>query len=109
MEYATGLIRGLDDVRDYTIADVAEIVGKAWLSEEKTTVDLREYMPPIWNQGSLGSCTAHGLAALVCYYQLRKHGKYTMPSRLFLYKTARYLARINGDKGAYVKSAMGGV
>ncbi len=51
-----------------------------------TSVDLRSKMPPIIDQGSLGSCTACALASLYSYL------KPTLdPSILFVYYNVRYL------------------
>ncbi len=54
-------------------------------------VNLTNLCPPIWNQGRLGSCTAHG--TLRAYYAARKkQGQNVfMPSRLLQYYDARSL------------------
>jgi C1A family cysteine protease len=61
-----------------------------------TRVDLRSKMPPIYNQGQLGSCTANALCAAVQYEQPHLHG-----SRLFVYYNERVLENdIPDDAGA---------
>ena len=53
-------------------------------------VDLRPYMPAIYDQGQLGSCTANALCAAIQFV----HPKAPIPSRLFLYYNER---RMEGD------------
>jgi C1A family cysteine protease len=53
-------------------------------------VDLRPAMPPVYNQGALGSCTSNAVAAAVQF--LRKKDNQPpdfMPSRLFIYYNGR--------------------
>jgi C1A family cysteine protease len=54
-----------------------------------TSVDLRPEMPPVLDQGPLGSCGAHAVANAL-HYLLHKEGimEFT-PSRLFLYYNTR--------------------
>ena len=51
-----------------------------------TFIDLRVKMPPIYNQGELGSCTANALCAIIGYDDPQLIG-----SRLFLYYNERKL------------------
>jgi C1A family cysteine protease len=70
-------------------------------------VDLRPEMPPIYDQGSLGSCTANAVAAC-SEYLWRKAGKsYGTPSRLFIYFNERRIENtINEDSGAQLRDGM---
>jgi len=62
------------------------------------SIDLRSGMPPVYNQGSLGSCTANALCAIVQYDKPSLQG-----SRLFLYYNERVLINsVNFDSGAYL-------
>uniref|UniRef100_A0A6C0I8M6 Peptidase C1A papain C-terminal domain-containing protein n=1 Tax=viral metagenome TaxID=1070528 RepID=A0A6C0I8M6_9ZZZZ len=62
------------------------------------SVDLRQRLPPCYDQGSIGSCTAN---ALVAAYQLIKPE--FMGSRLFLYYNERVLEKTTAiDAGAYL-------
>ncbi len=70
-------------------------------------VDLREYFPPVEDQGKLGSCTANAGAGLYEYFENRSFGTYTDVSRLFLYKATRNLMRETGDAGAFLRTTMG--
>jgi len=59
-------------------------------------VDLRNKMPPVYDQGNLGSCTANALCGLVSYSQNGLLG-----SRLFLYYNERMVENsIPYDAGA---------
>ncbi len=54
-------------------------------------VDLRPYMPPIYNQRYLNSCSAHAIAAALWYEERVRHGnpRHPSPSRLFIYFNER--------------------
>jgi C1A family cysteine protease len=61
-----------------------------------TKVDLRSKMPPVYDQGNLGSCTAQALCGLVGYDNPEIHG-----SRLFVYYNERVLENhVSQDTGA---------
>jgi C1A family cysteine protease len=76
-------------------------------------VDLRStgHLPGIWDQLSIGSCTAHGTAAAYSY-DLAKQGaeKNFTPARLFLYYNARLLENtVGSDSGATITDAVKGI
>jgi C1A family cysteine protease len=59
-------------------------------------VDLREKFPPVYDQGSLGSCTANALCGVMGYNDSLLYG-----SRLFVYYNARKIeGTIEEDAGA---------
>lgn len=61
-------------------------------------VDLRNRMPPIYNQGQLGSCTANALCGGLGYINPKLVG-----SRLFLYYNERMIeGNTKNDTGAYI-------
>ena len=65
-------------------------------------VDLRFRMPPIVDQGDLGSCTANAICALVGYLEPGFIG-----SRLFLYYNERKIENdIHNDSGAYASDGI---
>jgi hypothetical protein len=65
-------------------------------------VDLRNEMPPVYDQGDLGSCTANAVAALV-QYKLPTY----MGSRLFAYYNSRVIEySVTTDAGATVYDAV---
>lgn len=55
-------------------------------------VDLSADMPPCYDQGDLGSCTANAIAGVLQYDEIKqKLAVQTTPSRLFIYWNERYL------------------
>ena len=81
-------------------------IPKAAKKKLPVRVDLREWCPPIENQGSLGSCTANAGVALMEYFQRRAYQQHLDGSRLFLYKATRDLLGWKGDQGAYLRATM---
>lgn len=65
------------------------------------------FMPEIWDQGNLGSCTAHGIGRIY-QYAVRKAGLPDLkPSRLFLYYNERRLENtISFDDGAIIRDGI---
>lgn len=71
------------------------------------TVDLRDAMPPVYDQASLGSCTANADGALFEYLQTRAGMPAVPPSRLFLYYGEREaMGTINEDSGASIRDGI---
>lgn len=78
------------------------------------TVDLGPQMPPIWNQGHLGSCTGHGIARLLVYEALGQGEQ--LPglsndnagfSRLFIYYNERAIeGTISQDTGGQIRDGI---
>jgi C1A family cysteine protease len=113
------LVRGMGwlpdwpDIRDYTAdhAQIAPLLARARLRAAKrklpAAADLRDWCPPIEDQGPIGSCTANAGVALVEYFERRAFGRHLDASRLFLYKATRNLLNLRGDTGAYLRSTMG--
>lgn len=54
-------------------------------------VDLRPHCPRVQNQGRLGTCTAHAVAAAYGYEQKVQKMRVITPSRLFIYYNERAL------------------
>lgn len=70
-------------------------------------------MPPIYDQGQLGSCTANALAGLVEFYLMNKsqvanpNATLYMPSRLFIYYYERVIeGSVNTDSGAQIRDGI---
>ena len=61
----------------------------------------------IWDQGQLGSCTAHGTGFLWAYQYFVEHQMPVMPSRLFIYYCERMIENdIDQDNGAIVADGL---
>lgn len=71
-------------------------------------VDLRQWCPPVMNQGNLGSCTAHGATGAARYYIIKQGLLPDSPmARLQLYYDSRALeGTINSDAGAQIRDVI---
>ena len=124
-ELGMGWLPEYPDFRDYTVEteevtprltrlkqkSVKDMLTKVGVSEpEKIRIpnsrDLREWCPPVENQGALGSCTANAGVALMEYYERRAFDRHIDASRLFLYKATRNLLHWTGDRGAFLRTTM---
>jgi C1A family cysteine protease len=87
-----GWRRDLPDQRDHVYALPRVALPPA--------VDLRALCPAVYDQGDLGSCVAHAVAGAVQVAQRKeKRPEYT-PSRLFIYRQARWLeGSVSSDSG----------
>jgi C1A family cysteine protease len=69
--------------------------------------DMRPQCPDIYNQGALGSCTAHATAAALHFTQLEEKKEDFVPGRLFIYYNTRALqGTINYDSGGSLRMAI---
>lgn len=77
-----------------------------------TKVDLRPKCPPVYDQGSLGSCTANAIGAAYEFDQANHHTQSTQstpfrPSRLFIYYNERAKeGTIPNDDGAAIEDGV---
>lgn len=70
-------------------------------------VDLRNGMPEVWNQQTLGSCSAHAVAAAFEYDRIKQRESKFTPSRLFIYYNERQLeGTIPYDSGAMLRDGI---
>jgi C1A family cysteine protease len=105
----------LPDFRDYPLTHPKLPAGfvrgimapLATVGADAVEVDLRPRCSPIYDQGDLGSCTAHGVVGLHEYLELQTFGRFTPLSRRFLYKVTRNFINVHGDTGAEIRNAMG--
>lgn len=114
--YGTGWIPDIPDSRDYGPGNknLAPVMALSGLQAEIASppeklpprVDLRSYFPPVFDQGSINSCTAATAAALIGFFERRTLGRDVSPSVLFLYKIERNLLNQTGDTGAFLRTAM---
>lgn len=92
----------LRDTRDFRLEhDTA--------AKRPNSVDLRTspHMSPIYDQGELGSCTAHGLARAFDFAYHRQHGRFFLPSRLDIYYQERVMeGTVGSDSGAVIRDGM---
>jgi C1A family cysteine protease len=89
------------DMRDYLLA----------VQPAKTlppSVSLRKQMPPVYDQGQLGSCTANSIGSIVEFNELKEKEKdAATPSRLFIYYNERLMeGTVKEDSGAEIRDGI---
>lgn len=96
-----GWIPDLPDQRDHRFTSTYSI------QQLPAKVDLHPGFPPIYDQGSLGSCTANALAAAYDFDRKRENLQFLNPSRLFIYFNERAIEGTAGsDSGATLRDGM---
>jgi C1A family cysteine protease len=72
------------------------------------TASLRKQMPPVYDQGQLGSCTANSVGAILEFNELKqKERDAATPSRLFIYYNERAMeGTIPHDSGAEIRDGI---
>jgi C1A family cysteine protease len=69
--------------------------------------DLRPSMPPVYDQGQLGSCTGNAIAGAMEYERDRQGSSDFIPSRLFIYYNERALeGTVSSDSGAVIRDGI---
>jgi C1A family cysteine protease len=64
-------------------------------------------MPPVYDQGDAGSCTANEAAGAVDYERALQGKPFMTPSRLFIYYNERVLENsVSSDSGATIRDSM---
>ena len=98
-----GWVPDLPDARDFMYSAPETVLAKL-----PKKVDLRgANMPPVWDQGQLGSCTAQAIGSAFEYSQLKQGLKDFMPSALFIYYNERAMeGTIDTDSGAMIRDGM---
>ena len=71
-------------------------------------VSLRDQMPPVYDQGQLGSCTANSIGAILEFNELKQGQKdAATPSRLFIYYNERVMeGTVDQDSGAEIRDGI---
>lgn len=65
------------------------------------------YMPPVYDQGDLGSCTAQAIAAAIDFERKKQRQEWVVPSRLFIYYNERYMEdSVDYDSGAEIRDGI---
>ncbi len=102
-KYVYGWKRQLPDKRDF-LFEPAPGVDVANLP---VAVDLRQWCPPVMDQGQLGSCTAHGITGALRYDRIKAGGTDAALSRLQLYYDERYIeGTVKQDAGAEIRDGI---
>lgn len=98
-----GWIPDLPDQRDRLYSAQAET-----LQTLPASIDLRSKCPPVYNQGSLGSCTANAIAGALEFLQMKEGlPQIFTPSRLFIYYNERAMeGTVESDSGASLRDGM---
>ena len=98
-KHGYGYIPDLMDNRDFRHKAPSRLV-----SNLPSYIDLRDEMPSMWDQRSIGACTAHATAAQVLHVD--KTDPYE-PSRLFIYYNSRLIGGTVGyDSGCYIRDSI---
>lgn len=72
-----------------------------------THIDMRPDMPPVYDQGQLGSCTGNGIAGAIEYMRGREGLTKFTPSRLFIYYNERVMeGTVATDAGAEIRDGI---
>ena len=98
----------LPDLPDHSDR-IYNLERKVYRSEELPEVfSLREHMPPVYNQGELGSCTGNGIAAVLESAEIKQGIQPTeTPSRLFIYYGERVIeGTVETDSGAQIRDGI---
>lgn len=95
-----GWQKSLPDNRDYYYKVTAPV-------PLPTLIDLRPKCPPVYDQSSVGSCTANAIGAAYQFKLISQNETAWMPSRLFLYYNERFIENtVNYDSGAQLKDGL---
>jgi C1A family cysteine protease len=95
-----GWVRDLPDHRDFKFKVTVP-------KELPALVDLRDKCPPVYNQGTLGSCTANALGAAFQFEQMKQKVTDFIPSRLFIYYNEREMeGTVKQDSGAMIRTGI---
>lgn len=69
--------------------------------------DLTPQMPPVYDQGPLGSCTGNAIAAAFAFARAKQKLPDMMPSRLFIYFNERVIeGTVDSDAGAEIRDGI---
>lgn len=94
-----GWKNSIPDFRDFHYAPPMSLAASPPL------MDLRPGCATVYDQSSLGSCTAQAIAGLVEYLKKKQSKEVFTPSRLFIYYNERVLeGTVREDAGATIRS-----
>ena len=99
--FGLGLIPDAPDERDHIYAPTTKA------PYEFVDLEKDPAMPPVWDQGQLGSCTAHGTLCCFLFASAKCGADDPMLSRLMAYYLARQIeGTIGEDSGAQIRDAI---
>jgi C1A family cysteine protease len=89
------------------LPDARDTVYAPRLDSAPPEYDLRPSMPPVYDQGQLGSCTGNAIAGAMEYERDRQGLSDFVPSRLFVYYNERALeGTVSSDSGAQIRDGI---
>lgn len=93
----------MPDARDHY-----RFVPGSVLQSLPASVDLRPQCPPVYDQGQLGACTSHAIAAALEFDQIKQQLPLQfVPSRLMIYYDERAMeGTVNSDAGARIRDGI---
>lgn len=97
-----GWRRDHHDSRDHKMA-APRVTGLPSLAD----LAVSQYMPPVYDQGQLGSCTANAIASAVDFERRLQGLPLIFPSRLFIYYNERVMeGTVASDAGAEIRDGI---
>jgi C1A family cysteine protease len=97
----------LPDLPDHRDLRYAAVRHEALAKPVPPLVDLRVQCPPVYDQGSLGSCTANAIAGAFQFELMKQNLPVFNPSRLFIYYNERVLeGHVKEDSGAQIRDGI---
>ncbi|MES1225948.1 MAG: C1 family peptidase, partial [Bacteroidota bacterium] len=104
VQFKMGWLPDIPDARDFSYSAPLKVMLKL---PPKIDISAGFPAPKIYNQGSLGSCTANALSAAFQFGQKKQKKTTFMPSRLFLYYNERVIINtVNSDSGAFIRDGI---
>jgi len=101
-DYVFGWLPDLPDHRDLRYSAPMMILRKL-----PSKTDLRRKCPQVYDQGTLGSCTANALGAAFQFEQKKQSVPDFIPSRLFIYYNERVqINTVQSDSGAFIRDGI---
>lgn len=99
-----GWVRDLPDQRDKITAPPSSEDLALVAANPVVDLSTSPFMPPVWNQGQLGSCEAHSTGCAYLYAALASGKTLGTPSRLFIYYHARLIeGTVDQDAGSSIR------
>jgi C1A family cysteine protease len=90
------------DLRDHVLT-----VAKRVSLPASCDLRMSGFLPPVYDQGQLGSCTANAVGAVVDFERKKQAEQFLTPSRLFIYYNERAIENeVNQDSGAELRDGM---